>query len=210
MGVHKSQVTRWIDAGMPVEPDGTIDAEKASAWVHLKVDPTQRIRAARESAHRSERIRQRTAEIPEPSRPACVDHLTRDVDAALVAALPGFAATMPTYAAIAARAVGVPLPLVYALFKASQHFVMAEVTDWLTRLNVPEPAGCESWAEAPLWNPAAFNRVNWPALAEEAGEPLDVEGWEAFTRALPLFQGDIEAAPPPVSAAKPGKGRRRG
>lgn len=40
MGVSAARVSQWVGAGMPVEPDGTVDVQRASAWVSEHVDRT--------------------------------------------------------------------------------------------------------------------------------------------------------------------------
>ena len=37
-------------------------------------------------------------------------------------------------------------------------------------------------AEPAIYSPEAFHDVNWAVLAEQAGEPVDVEGWEKAIR----------------------------
>lgn len=41
LGVSKSRVSQYVRAGMPVRPDGLVDADVASAWVRETVDPAK-------------------------------------------------------------------------------------------------------------------------------------------------------------------------
>jgi hypothetical protein len=38
VGVSAARVSQWVRAGMPVEPDGTLDLQRALAWVTENVD----------------------------------------------------------------------------------------------------------------------------------------------------------------------------
>jgi hypothetical protein len=67
MRVDRSQVTRWVQLGMPTLPDGGIDAELASAWVKSHIDPTQRIRCAAERASAQRRQPMPTRVSPSPT-----------------------------------------------------------------------------------------------------------------------------------------------
>lgn len=42
MGVHRSQATRWAQAGMPTLQDGRVDPAAAERWVQRNVDPGAR------------------------------------------------------------------------------------------------------------------------------------------------------------------------
>jgi hypothetical protein len=44
------------------------------------------------------------------------------------------------------------------------------------------------------WDPDGFLEVDWPALAKQAGEPVDMPAWEAYWRTLPQAQPEGEPA----------------
>jgi hypothetical protein len=212
--VHRSQVTRWVAAGMPVMPDGNIDAETASAWVHLNVDPVARIRAAREHAHREAAQQRAAAQHPEAG-PPCTAQLTDPSDRALVAALPMLAYRIPASAAIMAVHAGASLKVAHALFRALSVAVMDDVQEQIDALDVPPPGEAADWSDAPLWDPDGFMQVNWPAVAKEACETVDPVAWEAHWRTLPAYapEGDTEAPGAPQTdhplADRPRRSRRK-
>ena len=177
MGVHKSQVTRWAEAGMPVNADGTVDPETAAPWVHRNVDPTLRLHHARQAEQRRESLATR-----QPVAPPGTAHLTCNADRAMVTMLPQLAYRLP--AAIIACAVecGVPLPAAYALHKAARLVALNKMLELLDAADVPAPPGHDDWQQAPIIDPNAFDEVNWPRLAEKAGVALDLGAWEAEAR----------------------------
>ncbi len=187
MGTHRSQVTRWIGRGMPVEPGGSIDPERAARWVHANVDPTQRIRSAQRA------IRQWSD--GGPARPPGTEHLDNSVDGAITAALPVLAYRVPAVAAALAAACGAPLKSCYALAWVLKLAVMNEVEDVLEKLNVPAPPG-QNWDSASMWDPDEFAEPNWQELASAANEPVDVAAWEEHKRGLPFYErADVDGEP---------------
>ncbi len=96
MSVHRSQVTRWGQAGMPVRDDGTMNVAECEAWVSRHVDPVRRV--MRHSYTRSGR----------PVREDPADTFAR-------LALWLFAQRIPAMVASAAVEVGVSVPLARAL-----------------------------------------------------------------------------------------------
>lgn len=92
MGVDRSQPTRWVAAGMPLLPDGRVDAETASEWVRNNIDP---------SAARTARYRARES----------VDPVAGGVRLGLAV----MAAFAPRAVAEAAVTAGIPIPLARAL-----------------------------------------------------------------------------------------------
>jgi transcriptional regulator with XRE-family HTH domain len=45
LGVHKSRVSQYIRDGLPVLPDGRVDAEAAEAWLAARLDPARQAAA---------------------------------------------------------------------------------------------------------------------------------------------------------------------
>ena len=82
MGMHRSRVPDWCTQGLPVLPSGNVDPVAAAAWVHRHIDPTARLRHARQAARGA-------SEPPnKPVPPLGREHLIDPVDAALVTVLP--------------------------------------------------------------------------------------------------------------------------
>jgi hypothetical protein len=160
MGVHKSQVTRWARAGMPVLPGGGVDSDVAARWVRRAVDPTQR-------AIRSRIKRAHTAAATVLPQPPGTEHLTDPVDGAVVTALPMLAERMPAVATVIARVSGADEAVARALYAAMKTAVAQEVARALDRLDVPAPRGSEGWDGATLCD---WAEVNWTCLAAPAGK----------------------------------------
>lgn len=177
MGVNKSQVTRWADAGMPVLGDGSVDPEKAAPWVHANVDPRLRLHHARQVEQRRESIAKRNL-----VHPLGTAHLTNDADRAMVTMLPQLAYRLPAAMIACAVHCGVPVPAAYALHKAARMVAVLEMLNLLDAADVEPPPGHGDWQEASIIDLDAFSQVNWPALAEQAGVTLDLAGWEAAAR----------------------------
>ena len=148
MGVHKSQVTRWVQAGMPTREDGGVDAEVARTWVKKNIDPTRRAMVRRR-----------------PAAPPGCEHLTANpVDAALVAALPGLAQKIPALAAVMAMASGASREIAESVHKFMVVAVMQEVGAILDKLDIPPPPAVDSWSEASIWDLKDFAEVNWEGV----------------------------------------------
>lgn len=178
MGVHKSQVTRWHQAGMPVLPNGSVDPEAAAEWVHRNVDPALRIHHARAQAQKRS-----GANAPgQPTKPMGTEHLTEHWEVVSVMFLQALAYRIPVTAASLAVASGTSLPVAYALSKAMAIAVMQDVAGLLDGADFDPPPGCDSWAEASVWNRDLMNAINWPVLAQSGGVPVDLEAWGAFTQ----------------------------
>lgn len=178
LGVDRSRVTAWAASGMPVRDDGTIDPELAAVWVHRNVDPEARLRHAR----RSEQLRDSEA-VEAARKLPCVGHLNEPSDVALVAALPMLAYAAPATIVAMSAACGIPLPSAFCLFRLAQVAVLPMATDMLDAFAVPPPPGCDGWRNAPLFRLDAFDQPNWQALAAQAGVPIDLPAWEAFSAA---------------------------
>ncbi|RUW42989.1 MAG: hypothetical protein E5W15_24310 [Mesorhizobium sp.] len=72
---------------------------------------------------------------------------------------------------------GAPCEVAYAMAKAMTFALMHGATE-IGRFSELEP-----WASNPdpdIWDLEAFEKVDWPNLAKAAGEPVDLEAWEAF------------------------------
>jgi hypothetical protein len=161
MGVHKSQVTRWVAAGMPTRKDGSVDPEPARTWVKKNIDPTRRALVRRHvTPSRREKV---------PPAPAGCAHLAGNiVDTALVAALPALAYRVPRLAAVAAVASGAPRETAEAVYRIVAVGVMQEVADLLTALDVPCPPGVSDWFGADMWDPQGFTQPDWETVAGAA------------------------------------------
>ena len=177
MGVNKSQVTRWADAGMPVLADGAVDPEEAAPWVHANVDPRLRLHHARQVEQRRESIAKRNLVHPPGTA-----HLTNDADRAMVTMLPQLAYRLPAAMIACADECGVPLPAAYALHKVARMAAVMELLNLLDAVDVQPPPGHDDWQGASIIDVDAFSQVNWPALAEQAGAATDLDGWEAEAR----------------------------
>jgi len=178
MGVHKSQVTRWVQAGMPVLADGNVDPEMAAEWVHRNVDPTLRIHHARAQAQR-----RASATAPgKPPRSLGTEHLTEEWEVVGVMLLQALAYRIPAATAAMAVACGASLPTAFALSKAMAIGVMQEVAELLEQSDFDPPPSCDTWDDASMWDADRMNAINWPKLAGDAGVEVDLEGWAAFTR----------------------------
>jgi hypothetical protein len=177
--VHRSQVTRWIAAGMPVMPTGNIDAEAASAWVHLHIDPVARIRAAREHAHKEAAQHRAASQHPTPAGAAVYaggegyDHaanLPPEVTTVSVAIESG--------AGNMARLLAVHLPIdqVRALV---DEWVAGERAGWVGAPGSPSPVsddpdwpeppiGVDAWSQHELFVGPVLCEVEWQEIIEEA------------------------------------------
>jgi len=178
MGVHKSQVTRWVQTGMPVLEDGNVDPEMAAEWVHRNVDPTLRIHHARAQAQR----RASATATGKPPRPVGTEHLTEGWEVVGVMFLQALAYKIPVAAASLAVACGASLPTAFALSRGMAIGAIQDVADLLDQADFDPPPGCDSWADAGIWDHAQMYAINWDRLAEIGGAPVDLEAWAAFAR----------------------------
>lgn len=93
-------------------------------------------------------------------------------------ALMRMAYRLPATVASLAVAAGAPCKVAFATGDAMHMAAMMLVAEVARELSIPP------WAEnddPEVIEPEAFEAINWPALAETAGEPLDLEGWRRWT-----------------------------
>lgn len=64
MNISKGRLSQYIKVGLPVEPDGRVDEDKARAWIAANVDPL-----------RSEAARAARVERHPPGQPPCQQHM---------------------------------------------------------------------------------------------------------------------------------------
>ncbi|MCK8786735.1 hypothetical protein M0638_20395 [Roseomonas sp. NAR14] len=179
MNVHKSQVTRWDQLGMPVLASGQVDPDAAATWVHANVDP-----ALRNYHQRARATEDRRREDPgrNAKPPPGTEHLSEPMDGMLAAVLPGMAhRAPPTIAALAVHC-GAPMRVAYAIAMGAQMALIQQVADLLDAADVPPPPGRDDWQQASIWRLSDFEEVDWPGLAEKAGEAVDLDAWRAFLR----------------------------
>lgn len=86
-----------------------------------------------------------------------------------------------TGALIAGAAVmeGAPCRVAYALKGSATCILVDQITEFCRACEIVPFADDDNPA---IYSPAAFHEVDWAVLAEQAGEPLDVEGWKKATR----------------------------
>lgn len=198
MGVHRSRVTAWAAYGMPVTAGGLVNPDQAAAWVHANIDQTARRRAARRAEHlRSVEAAEIGKRIP------CVSHLDEGSDAALVAVLPMLMYATPASVISLAVSCGCSAEAAFTLYRVSKIAVMQSVTELLDKLEVPPPPGHASWDGASLFEPDGFVQLNWPSLAAQAGVPLDLVAWQAFSDERVREHFALEAEPPRPNGAEP-------
>jgi hypothetical protein len=163
---------------MPVDADGLVNPENAATWVRANVDPSARLRHGRKAAQ--QRDMQAAAKV---RAMPCMGHLEDAADVALVAALPLLAYAAPANIVAMSAACGIPLPSAFCFFRLAQVAVLPLATEILDAFAVPPPPGLDSWRNAPLFRLDSFDQPNWEALAAQAGVPVDLPAWEAFSAA---------------------------
>jgi hypothetical protein len=86
-----------------------------------------------------------------------------------------------TGALIAGAAVmeGAPCRVAYALKGSATCILVDQITEFCRACEIVPFADDDNPA---IYSPTAFHEVDWAVLAEQAGEPLDVEGWKKATR----------------------------
>jgi hypothetical protein len=146
MGVHRSQTTRWIAAGMPTNKDGSISPEPARTWVRKNVDPTRR--ALVHGGVTRSRAQQPAPESPEDD----------PVGSVIPIVLNWLATSMPKAVAVAALEAGMPRADAEQLFELVAAAAMEQTREILQDLSIPCRVA-ESWADAKLPPPAPMPAV---------------------------------------------------
>ena len=100
-------------------------------------------------------------------------------DALAALALMMLAYRLPPAVASLAVASGAPCRAAFAASEAFKVLAVQLVAEVARECDLPP------WTDSPdppVTCPEGFEAVNWPALAEAAGEPLDPEAWAAWAR----------------------------
>ena len=146
MGVDRAQPTRWAKAGMPVAPDGRVDAVLAAIWVRENVDDGQRRRRSigRQQLANGERKSWEKELVFAYYMDA--DEASRIVAELLLPFLP-----LPTVRGIAAETLR-------RMRKAAVE-VLAE--------DVAPPSGCATWADDSRFQGPVMTDWEWQELVED-------------------------------------------
>ena len=118
------------------------------------------------------------ADAPPPPGFAWLDGMAPH-DALAALALMLLAYRLPPAVASLAVASGAPCRAAFAASEAFKVLAMQLVAEVARECSLPP------WTDnpdPPVTCPEGFEAVNWPALAEAAGEPLDPEAWAAWAR----------------------------
>lgn len=140
-----------------------------------------------------------------PEVPKGLQHLEHPLEAAVAAVLVDFAHRLPRIAATFAVDAGAGCAAAWHISRSVALAVIMEAQDLLTEAGIPWPPGAAGWRDADLWTPERLLAINWPRLAEIAGEPHDEAAWEAARTAQNADAGDGGAPAPTARAA----GRKR-
>ncbi len=180
MGVDRAQPTRWAARGMPVLPDGRVDATVAEQWVAATVDSTQRRR--RSVGARNGGASAMAGYVPPFD---CMKHLDNPADMGVVLFSMHQAYAAPANAAVFAVGAGASVEVARELFAALQIATMTEVQGLLDESSVPPPPGFDAWDGAAIWDVERFAQVDWKVLEAHASErkPGDVPPWRLAGKA---------------------------
>ena len=140
MGVHKSQVSRWCERGLPVQPDGSIAPEPGRTWVRRHIDPTRRATAQHWVSP------SRRDQPPEPDE-------GNPVNQAMIVVMIWLASKMPKAAAARALDAGVGRDEAARIYEFACAGAGAEVAEIAESLNIPCVTAA-SWSE---WQHPGFD-----------------------------------------------------
>jgi hypothetical protein len=179
-GVNRSTVQKWQDKGLLViAPDGMVNVE-ATQW-NLDQRPAK-YRGG--TAHRSVRTALRDVRtIPQEARTGPQTEEVPEGDLLIVlATLVGIVGKISAEAAVASGAL---MRVAYALDSITTVRLWHEAE---RMLGIPpgSVSGFETMVDPLIVEP------DWTHLAEQAGEPVDIDAWDDFVATHPMLQ------PPPV------------
>ena len=173
IGVTRQRVGTMLRRGLPRGPDGLVPVAEALRWIDGNVDPCRSLyqrqaagvrRAGRAGARAGRGSERRAAALPA----SVLQHGGEPLLAGYL--LCGHVAMGVVECVVASVAVqaGAPMRVAYATARTAVVGFMEELSN---RLPDPEMA----WLDT-----AWLAGVDWPALAELAGEEVDLEAWERW------------------------------
>lgn len=178
LGISRARVSQYTKGGMPVRSDGKLDREDAVTWIaanHVDRLNERHGGVARASAI-AKRVRKPKSAVRAEPDPAHEPDLWQ-----VAAELVGRSGEIAARAAVQA---GAGLQIAYAV----DQMVCVQLWAEAERL-LDMPVGYRSPFEAMV--DAKIGEPDWPALAEEAGEPVpseaDLDAWSSWADRLPWF-----------------------
>jgi hypothetical protein len=110
---------------------------------------------------------------------AAVERCSNPFDKGALAMALHIAYTAGALIAVAAVMEGAPLRVAYALKGSATCLLVDQITEFCRACEIGPFADSD---DPDLYAPAAFHDVDWAVLAEQVGEPLDIEGWRKAMR----------------------------
>ena len=173
IGVTRQRVGAMLHRGLPRDPDGLVPVAQALRWIDGNVDPCRSLyqrqaagvrRASRAGARAERGSGRRAAALPASVRQHGGEPLLAGY---LLAGHVAMGMVECIVASVAVQA-GAPMRVAYATARTAMVGFMEELSN---RLPDPEMAWLDTgWLAG----------VDWPALAEQAGEEVDLEAWERW------------------------------
>ncbi len=173
IGVTRQRVGTMLRRGLPRDPDGLVPVAEALRWIDGNVDPCRSLyqrqaagvrRAGRVGTRAERGSERRAAALPASVRQHGGEPLLAGY---LLCGHVAMGVVERVVASLAVQA-GAPMRVAYATARTAMVGFMEEISN---RLPDPEMAWLDTgWLAG----------VDWPALAELAGEEVDLEAWERW------------------------------
>lgn len=166
LGVTRARVSQYVKAGLPVRVDGKLDRDAALNWIALN----------NRSLNTDDRGAVRAASLVRKARSAVRKPQPDPID--VLATILGLVGKVTAESAVAS---GASMRVAYVL----DHIVTVRL--WLAAERLLGiPAGSVSPFESAV--DGLMIEPDWNDLAAQAGEPVDIDAWDAFVAAHPMLQ----------------------